>query len=119
MKRTTALIAVLVALCGISVFLWTAMEREEVDKSVSGQIEAFACASCGHSFQVTVQEASDMFRAGNGVVCPACKQGGATKQNVIVDMGQGGVKPPQEPTAGEYQKPEKKAAPMGMTRPQD
>ncbi|MFQ5502287.1 MAG: hypothetical protein ACE5EQ_08295 [Phycisphaerae bacterium] len=99
MGKKIGMSVVLIALIGTSIYMWTTQEETVTDTAIGAQMEDYVCSSCGESFQLSVDEAGDMLRAGNGIVCPACGAGQGEKQNVTVNMGfftPGEVETPEE-----------------------
>ncbi|MFQ5411753.1 MAG: zinc ribbon domain-containing protein [Phycisphaerae bacterium] len=78
---------VLIALIGISVYMWTSQEETGADMAIGEQMEQYTCSNCNTTFELTNAEASEMYRAGKGVVCPECGTSDAEKQGVDVTIG--------------------------------
>jgi hypothetical protein len=81
-QSTVMLLVVLVALVGVSVYLWAMVGtgRPEVDHRVASTLESFSCAKCGHSFTMTTGQVSHMRRSRGEIFCPKCGEGGARKE---------------------------------------
>ncbi len=102
MKRVVILCGVLIVLVGISAFMWSRQTGEETDTSIAATTERYSCKQCGAIFELTNEQATEMLRKGEGVVCPTCNQVGADKQDVKVMVGglggdQAEEPPPPEP----------------------
>ncbi|MCG8407479.1 MAG: hypothetical protein MI923_19950 [Phycisphaerales bacterium] len=73
MKRQFVLVGVLVLLCGISIFVWTTMSDDKIDSAQKSIMETIKCHSCGHQFEMSVQNQTLMLKGGKGLQCPSCK----------------------------------------------
>ncbi len=101
------LVAVLVGLSG---WLWWTADGVETDGAVARMAESYTCGRCGHRFEVTIAEATAMYRTGEGIVCPACHEAGAAKDHVEWTIGD--VEPgPAEDSASEGDGEPDEAAP--------
>ncbi len=99
MGKKIGMSAVLIALIGTSIYMWKTQEETGSDVAIGAQVEDYVCSSCNETFQLSIDEARKMLRAGNGIICPACGNGQAEKQNVTVNMGfftPGEVETPEE-----------------------
>jgi len=90
MQKKVGLAAVLVLLCGVSVYMWTSNTGEESDNKIVEKKEKWTCPHCGKDFELSVSEATAMMRTKrHEIVCPYCKEGGATRDDIVMTMGGG------------------------------
>ncbi len=89
MDRRVVLGVVLLALAGVSVYLWTSDKEQTVDTALASDTEHYICPSCQHEFDLTNAESTAMFRAG-GIKCPACREVGDSTMKADVEVYMGG-----------------------------
>ncbi len=86
LKKSTAkqlgLVGALVVLVALIFYMWSFTTESELDQSVAQIEESHTCPHCGHVFQITIAEAVRMRRAHGDIVCPACGELGAAKNDV-------------------------------------
>ena len=85
-RRTIAAGGLLVVLLAVSAYLWT-REAAGIDRAVVQTREAYTCPHCGHHFELTVEQATRMLQAGDGIVCPRCGRSGSTKAKIEWQIG--------------------------------
>ncbi len=101
MKRSVVLGGVLVVLIGISAYFWTRAPAEERDSRIASIKELFTCPHCGHQWEMTHEESTQMLMGGNGFICPSCGQSDAKKANPEFVMGGFGDPEPEHAEAAE------------------
>lgn len=102
MNRTVIMVVALVALCGVSAYMWSRNSEDQADQRIAQQADSWTCKSCGHVFELTTAQSTEMLRVG-GIICPACSQAAGEKtapEFVIGGFGGGAsdAEEPEEPT---------------------
>ena len=92
MNKKIGIPVLVVLLLGTSFFMWSRRPTVERSASIEEVKEDFTCPHCGHQFALSIREQRQMHRAHEGIVCPACGEKGASKDNVIVVIS-GGEEP--------------------------
>lgn len=86
-KKPVLLISVLVALAGVSAYLW--MTREgDVDSTLGAAEFAFVCPSCSEEFTVTGEQYREQFVSGGGLKCPECNNRVEDPKAAAKDLGE-------------------------------
>lgn len=88
-------------------------DEERLDANVAAIVEKFACAKCGATMDLTVQQQTDMLRSRKDIFCGKCGAGGAQKQNAKVQLGRGLPETPRQPSAH----PDQPLTPGGKPKP--
>lgn len=70
-KKQSALIGILVLLCGVSLYLWVT-RSDNVDPALAEAKFEYLCPHCNSDFVLTAGEYGQMFAKHQGIFCPKC-----------------------------------------------
>ncbi len=78
MNRTVILGGVLVILIGVSAYMWSRSSEQQADQRIAQKTDSWTCKNCGHVFELTIAQSTEMQRTG-GIICPSCSQAAGEK----------------------------------------
>ena len=84
MNKKIGTAAILIALLGTSVIMWSRAPTVEVATVIEEVKEEFTCPHCGETFLLSILEQRELRRIHEAIVCPICGEKGSRKDNVLI-----------------------------------